>query len=58
MHDTTAQAIAPQAPRPVELPASEDDWYVNLLWIDRRKCLLSMHTGTLFPVFVAAWWAS
>jgi hypothetical protein len=33
-------------------PAS-DDWYANLLWIDRRKCLLLVHADTLFPVFVA-----
>jgi hypothetical protein len=32
---------------------SEDDWYVNLLWFDGRKCLLLAHVGTLFPVFVA-----
>jgi hypothetical protein len=35
-------------------PASDDDWYANLLWVDRRKCLLLAHAGTLFPVFVAA----
>jgi hypothetical protein len=23
-----------------ELPPSDDDWYANLLWIDRRKCVL------------------
>jgi hypothetical protein len=23
------------------------------LWLDRRKCLLLTHAGTLFPVFVA-----
>jgi hypothetical protein len=34
-------------------PESEDDWYANLLWIERRKCVLLMHAGTLFPVFVA-----
>ncbi|WP_375502139.1 DUF6933 domain-containing protein [uncultured Jatrophihabitans sp.] len=32
---------------------SPDDWYLNLLWFDRRKCLLLAHVGTLFPVFVA-----
>lgn len=37
----------------VEAAASEDDWYANLLWLDRRKCLLLVHAGTLFPVFVA-----
>ena len=30
---------------------SEDDWYANLLWLDRRKCLLLVHAGTLFPIF-------
>jgi hypothetical protein len=37
----------------VAVPPSDDDWYLNLLWIYRRKCLLLTHTGTLFPVFVA-----
>lgn len=32
---------------------SDDDWYLNLLWIDRRKCLLFTHAGTLFPVFAS-----
>ena len=32
---------------------ADDDWYLNLLWIDRRKCLLLTHTGTLFSVFLA-----
>ena len=36
-----------------DLPPSDDDWYLNLLWIERRKCLLLTHAGTLFPVFVA-----
>ena len=35
-----------------DIPPSNDDWYLNLLWIDRRKCLLLTHAGTLFPVFV------
>jgi len=39
--------------RLVDEPAGEDDWYANLLWIERRKCLLLTHAGTLFPVFVA-----
>jgi hypothetical protein len=29
----------------------DDDWYLNLLWIDRQKCLLLTHAGTLFSVF-------
>jgi hypothetical protein len=35
-----------------EVSSSDDDWYLNLLWIERRKCLLLMHADTLFPVFV------
>jgi hypothetical protein len=34
-----------------ELPPSDDDWYLNLVWIERQKCLLLTHTGTLFSVF-------
>jgi hypothetical protein len=37
----------------VDVPASADDWYANLLWFDRRKCLLITHAGTLFSLFVA-----
>jgi Domain of unknown function (DUF6933) len=36
-----------------EVPPDDDDWYVNLLWIDRRKCLLLTHVGTLFPILAA-----
>src|SRR2546422_11754533 len=36
-----------------DLASSDDDWYLNLMWIERRKCLLLTHAGTLFPVFVA-----
>ena len=36
-----------------EAPPSDDDWYVNPLWVDRQKCLLLTHAGTLFSVFVA-----
>ncbi len=35
------------------LPPTEDDWYLNLLWIDRQKCTLLTHAGTLFSVFRA-----
>ncbi len=27
------------------------DWYANLLWLDRHKCLLLTHAATLFSVF-------
>jgi hypothetical protein len=36
-----------------ELPPAADDWYANLLWLDRQKCLLLTHAGTLFSVFRA-----
>ncbi len=41
------------AVRPTEQPPGDDDWYANLLWIERRKCLLLVHADTLFPVFRA-----
>ena len=31
---------------------ADTDWYLNLLWIDRRKCLLLVHAETLFAVIV------
>lgn len=37
----------------VDEPPRDDDWYANLIWLDRRKCLLLLHAGTLFPVFAA-----
>jgi hypothetical protein len=36
----------------VDAPADDDEWYANLLWLDRRKCLLITHAGTLFSLFV------
>ena len=36
-----------------DLPSADEDWYANLLWLDRQKCLLLTHTGTLFSVFLA-----
>jgi len=30
-----------------------EDWYANLLWFDRRKCLLLTHAATLFSIFEA-----
>ncbi len=29
----------------------DDDWYMNLLWLDGRKCLLVTHAGTMFSAF-------
>lgn len=37
----------------VDVAPSDDDWYLNLLWLERRKCLLLTHSGTLFSVFRA-----
>ncbi|MGH3217942.1 MAG: DUF6933 domain-containing protein [Streptosporangiaceae bacterium] len=28
-----------------------EDWYANLLWSERRKCLLLTHSATLFTIF-------
>jgi hypothetical protein len=36
-----------------DLPPAGEDWYANLLWLDRQKCLLLTHAGTLFSVFLA-----
>ncbi|ALL79849.1 hypothetical protein AD006_30415 (plasmid) [Pseudonocardia sp. EC080610-09] len=33
---------------------SPSDWYVNQIWLARRKCLLITHAGTLYSVFVPA----
>ena len=51
----TARALSVLGVRPASLPtveAGEDDWYANVVWIERRKCLLLVHAGTLFSVFV------
>ena len=37
----------------VEPTTGDDEWYLNVLWFDRRKCLLLVHAEMLFPVFVA-----
>lgn len=36
----------------VDVPPADDDWYLNLLWMDRRKCLLLTHAGTIFSIFI------
>ena len=35
----------------LDAPSDGDDWYANLLWVERRKCLLVVHAGTLFGLF-------
>jgi hypothetical protein len=50
----TARLLKLLAPHDVvDVPPAADDWYANLIWIDRRKCLLTVHADTLFPFFVA-----
>jgi uncharacterized protein DUF6933 len=41
-------AVAGPAPAP-----DPEDWYANLLWFDRRKCLLLTHSATLFTILEA-----
>ena len=38
--------LADPAPAP-----DPEDWYANLLWSGRRKCLLLTHSATLFTIF-------
>lgn len=50
----TARLLKLLAPAEVsDVSPAPDDWYANLLWIDRRKCVLLVHADTLFPVFSA-----
>jgi hypothetical protein len=35
------------------VPPREQDWYGNVVWIERRKCLLLTHAATLFSAFAA-----
>ncbi len=42
--------LGARANRLADLEPSDADWYANLLWLDRRKCLLLAHAGTLFSV--------
>lgn len=41
-----------RTPKPSPLEVSAQDWYANLLWIERRKCPLLTHAATVFSVFV------
>jgi len=43
--------LGSQATTLAETPPSDDDWYLNLVWVERRKCVLLIHAGTLFSVF-------
>ncbi len=43
-----ANRVAKPGPAP-----DAEDWYANLLWFDRRTCLLLTHAATLFSIFEA-----
>lgn len=52
----TKKLLAVIGPARLAEPAPEpdaEDWYANLLWFDRRKCLLVTHAATLFSIFEA-----
>lgn len=52
----TKKLLAIISPRRAAEPApapDAEDWYANLLWFDRRKCLLLTHAATLFTIFEA-----
>lgn len=34
----------------VDAPPGADDWYANVFAVERRKCVLLVHAGTLFAV--------
>ncbi len=37
---------------------TEEDWYANLLWIERRKCVLFASVGMHFPLLVLDVWVA
>jgi hypothetical protein len=45
--------IGPALAAKSALAPDEEDWYANLLWFDRRECLLLTHAATLFSIFEA-----
>jgi len=52
----TSKLLAIIGPAPAAKPAQApdaEDWYANLMWFDRRKCLLLTHAATLFSIFEA-----
>jgi len=53
LHRQDAEALLGARPgNLVRVEHTDQDWYANLLWLDRRKCLLLAHAGTLFSAFV------
>ena len=50
----TKKLLAIIGPKLVTDPAPTpdgEDWYANLLWFDRHKCLLLTQAATLFTIF-------
>jgi hypothetical protein len=45
--------VGPPPPEPPEPPADSEEWYANLLRLDRRQCLLLTHADTLFTIIEA-----
>ena len=51
----TAKALNLLGVRPKDLATAkqyDEDWYAHQLWLERQKCMLIAHAGTLFSVFV------
>jgi hypothetical protein len=48
-----ALSLVGRAEFTTDAPDDSNEWYLNLLWLDRRKCLLLVHATTLYPTFVA-----
>lgn len=36
-----------------DAPSDDADWYANLIYLERHKCLMLTHAGTLFTVLAA-----
>lgn len=53
LHEEDARSTRRPSITLSRLPPTDDDWYLNLLWIDRQTCILLTHAGTLFSVFRA-----
>jgi len=50
----TKKLLSVIGPVPISEPTPNiEDWYANLLWFDRRKCLLLTEVGTLFTILEA-----
>ena len=51
--DRLLKLLGEEAIQAAETDDSEDfdqDWYADLFWVERRKCLIFVNAGTLFPV--------